>query len=613
MAKGDRGRIDDVRLSAEELKKNPPRITKALMKRVFKYLLPYWPHMILAMFAIILAAVFDLLPSILTGKIIDEGLLGGDFRLLVIFIALSFAVLVVSNLINLLQTYINTWVTQHISKDMRNQLYAHLQKMSQRFFANSRQGDIITRMTSDISGVENVISDTLVSTVSNIALLVTSIIMMFSKNWILASVGMLIIPLFVIPTKIVGKNRWMLTLQSQKKNDEVNQILNETLSISGQQLVKLFTNEERELKKYTRLNDDMLKLRLKESMAGRWFRMVINTFSSMGPMLIYLMAGLLMLEYGNTSLSVGDITVMVALLNRMYRPVNQLLEVQVDFIRAMALFTRIFDYLDLPIEIRNRPDALTPESLAGQLNFQNVSFYYKADTPVLKKVSFSVKAGQTIAVVGPSGAGKSTIANLLTRLYDVTDGSITLDGKDIRDLDLNFLRRKIGVVTQDNYLFNGSIRDNLLYANPDATHEEIEKACTEANIHDFIVSLPKGYDTLVGNRGMKLSGGERQRISIARMILKEPAILIMDEATSSLDSISENFIQSAIEPLLERRTSIVIAHRLSTVVNADVILVLSDGEVVEQGTHYSLLQDGTVYKELYETQFEGVLKNYSLK
>lgn len=594
-------------LSARELKKNPPPITKKLLRRIFSYLRPYWCHMLIAVMTIILAAIFDLLPSILAGKIIDEGFLGGDFGRILIYVAISFGVVLATNLINLFYTYVNAWVAQRISKDMRNQMYAHLQKMAHRFFVSNRQGDIITRMTSDISGVENVITSTMASTISNCAMLATSVVAMYSKNWLLATVGMLIIPLFVLPTKAVSKRRWTLTMESQKKNDEINQILNETLSVSGQQLVKLFGREESELAKYTGINEDMFKLRVKESMAGRWFRMAINIFTSLGPMLIYLVAGILMLEFGNTDLSVGDITVMIALLNRMYRPVNQLLEIQVDFVRAMALFSRIFEYMDLPVEIQNRPNAVIPAGIRGDVVFEKVSFYYKEDTPVLKNLSFSVEAGKTIAIVGPSGAGKSTLISLLARLYDVTQGVVKLDGYDIRNLDIAYLRRQIGVVTQDNYLFNGTIRDNLLYANENATEADMVKACLEANIHDFIMGLPEGYETLVGNRGIKLSGGERQRISIARVILKDARLLILDEATSSLDSISENLIQDAMEPLLKKCTSIVIAHRLSTVIAADEIFVMYNGEVTEQGSHQELLHREGLYKKLYETQFKRIL------
>lgn len=597
------------RFLTEEEKKNKPKITLALLKRVFRYLLPYWPQLLLVFGAIVLSAVMGLLPSILTGRIIDEGLIGQNLSMLLWLVLLSFTVLVVSNLVGVLESYLNTWVAQHITYDMRNQMYAHLQKMSHAFFTTSKQGDVITRMTSDIDGVQSVIANTLTSILSNVMVLTTSVVAMYQKNWILATAGVIIVPLFVLPTKRVGKTRWQIALQSQEKNDEINQVLNETLSVSGQLLVKLFTNEEREYKIYEKANDEMTRLRIKESMAGRWFRVAMNTFTSMGPMLIYLVGGLLMIRFGNTSLTVGDITVMVALLNRMYGPVNSLLNIQVDIIRSMALFTRLFDYFDMPEEIQNRPGAISPASVKGDLDFDRVAFSYEPGQPILKDVSFSVPAGRSVAIVGPSGAGKSTIIQLIPRLFEVEGGQIKLDGRDIRDIDLKTLRGAVGVVTQDTYLFNSTIRENLLYAAPDATEEEMIKACQEANIHDFIVSLPQGYDTLVGNRGMKLSGGEKQRVSIARVILKNPKLLILDEATSALDSISESLIQDAIDPLLKGRTSLVIAHRLSTIMAADEILVIDKGQIVQQGSHEALVSVDGVYKILYETQFRRAIED----
>lgn len=315
----------------------------------------------------------------------------------------------------------------------------------------------------------------------------------------------------------------------------------------------------------------------------------------------------------DSSLTVGDISVMVALLGRMYQPINSLMNIQVDLIRSMALFTRIFEYYDMPVDIKNAPDAVIPPYITGNLRFEDVSFYYDEKVPILKGINFTLEEGRSIAIVGPSGAGKSTIINLIPRLYDVTGGRILLDGIDIRKLDLNFLRRNIGIVTQDTYLFNGTIRENLLYARFDATDEELIEACKKANIHDFIMAQPDGYDTVVGNRGLKLSGGEKQRISIARVILKDPAIMIFDEATSSLDSISESLIQDAIEPLIKGRTSIIIAHRLSTIMAVDEILVISGGRVVEQGTHHELVARGGVYTELYETQFRRALDDYEAR
>lgn len=595
-------------LTPEE-KENKPEITKELLVRIFDYLRPYWKQLAFVWLAIILSAVLSMMPAILTGRIIDQGLIGRDFRMLVILILASFGVLLLSNLIDLLVSYLNSRISQGISFDMRGQMYSKLQSMSHRFFTSSKQGETISRMTSDISGVQSVIAGTLTNILSNIAILTTALIAMYRMNWILASLGIVIVPLLVLPTKRVGRTRWEFALESQGVADELNQMLNETLSVSGQLLVKLFTNEELEYNRYMAFNQEMRELNIRESMAGRWFRMVINLLTNLGPMLIYLAGGALIIVYGHQDLSVGDITVMVALLGRMYRPVNQLLSIQVDLVRSMALFTRIFDYLDMEVEIENSPQALIPKETRGEIEFKNVSFHYEEELPILRDLSFKLDAGRSIAIVGPSGAGKSTIINLIPRLYDVVDGKILLDGQDLRDLDLNYLRKQVGLVTQDSYLFNGSIRDNLLYARGDATEEEMIKACKEANIHDFIASLPKGYDSLVGNRGLKLSGGEKQRLSIARLILKDPPILIFDEATSSLDSISESLIHEAIDPLIKSRTSLVIAHRLSTIMAADEIFVLDKGRVVERGSHSDLIKEDGVYKELYETQFKHALED----
>lgn len=588
---------------SEEEKNNTPKVTKELLNRVFSYLKPYWKQMLLVLLAIILSSIFNLLPSILTGKIIDDGLINRNLELLIKLIVLSLLVTFLSNLIGVLESYLNTWIAQHITFDMRNQMYRHLQKMSQRFFTTNNQGDIITRMTSDISGVQQTITSTFTSILSNSITLVVALIAMFQKNYILAILGILIVPLFVIPTRKAGKTRWSLTKDSQAINDQVNGILNETLSVSGQLLVKLFNKEDYEYQKYEEANQKMVNLNIKESMAGRWFRVIISTFSSIGPMLLYLVGGILMMKY-DSNLTVGDITVLVSLLGRMYGPVNSLLNIQVDWLRSMALFSRIFEYFDMPVEIENKENAIIPDSASGAIEFDNVSFAYDEERQILKNISFKLDSGNSIAIVGPSGSGKSTIVNLIPRLYDVNEGVVKFDGIDVKDLDLSFLRNNVGMVSQETYLFNGTIRDNLLYAKPDAKEEEIIEACKKANIHDFIVSQEKGYDSEVGNRGLKLSGGEKQRISIARVLLKDPALLIFDEATSALDSISEAKIQEAIDPLIESRTSILIAHRLSTILAADEIIVIKDGEIVEKGSHEELVNKGGVYSELYETQFK---------
>ena len=593
----------------DEEKKNTPKITAGLLKRVFSYLQPYWKQLSLVFGCIVVSSVCSLFPSILTGSIVDVltgkdmgGWIGNGIAALIRLILLSLALHLGSNLIGVGQNYLNTWIAQHISYDMRNQMYRHLQKMSQRFFTSANQGDIITRMTSDISGVESVITSTFSSILSNVITLIVAVVAMFQKNWILALVGIVVVPLFTLPTRMAGKTRWKLAGEAQACNDEINGILNETLSVSGQLLVKLFGREDAEYSRYEKANGRMIRLNIRERMAGRWFFMLLSTLTTIGPMLLYLVGGILIMRH-DSSISVGDITVLVALLGRMYGPVNSLLNIQVDWIRSMAMFTRIFEYYDMKPEIDDKPDAKVLTGAKGNIVFDHVSFTYDGERMILKDINFELHSGDCVAIVGPSGSGKSTIVNLIPRLWDPTEGRVTFDGTDVRDLTLNSLRDEVGVVTQETYLFNGTIRQNLLYAKEDATEEEMIEACKKAHIYDFIQNQPDGLDTMVGNRGLKLSGGEKQRISIARVLLKDPALLIFDEATSALDSISEAAIQAAINPLIEERTSILIAHRLSTILAADEILVVRDGVIVERGTHKELVHAGGTYQELYETQF----------
>ncbi len=602
---GPRGPMGRSYLTDEE-KKNAPKVTPALLKRILSYLRPYWRQLLLVLLCIAVSSVCGLFPAILTGRIIDEGLIGRNLEALIRLILITLLLNLGSNLINVGQNYLNSWIAQHISYDMRNQMYRHLQKMSQRFFTTANQGDIITRMTSDISGVESVITNTFTSILSNAITLVVAVIAMFQKSWILALVGMVAVPLFILPTRVAGKTRWKLAGEAQACNDEINGILNETLSVSGQLLVKLFGREDREYARYREANGRMIRLNIRERMAGRWFFMLLSTLTNVGPMLLYLVGGILIMRY-DSSLTVGDITVLVSLLSRMYGPVNSLLNIQVDWIRSMAMFTRIFEYYDMKAEIDDRPGAKELTNAKGEVRFEHVRFSYDGERDILKDISFTLKSGDCVAIVGPSGSGKSTIVNLIPRLWDVSSGSVTFDGTDVRDLTLHSLRDEIGVVTQETYLFNGTIRENLLYAKPEATEEEMLAACRQANILDFIEQQPDGLDTMVGNRGLKLSGGEKQRISIARALLKDPALLIFDEATSALDSISEAAIQAAINPLIEERTSILIAHRLSTILAADEILVVRDGRIVERGTHKELVGAGGTYQELYETQFSKAI------
>ena len=586
----------------EEEKANAPKVTKELLARIFSWLKPYYVQFLLTLLCIIISSFLSILPSVLTGEIIDKGLIGRNLPLLIRLILLSLAVTFGSNLIGVAESYLNSWIAQHITFDMRNKMYRHLESMSQRFFTSNNQGDIITRMTSDIDGVQRTITSTFTSILSNTITLVVALIAMFQRNWMLAIVGIVIVPLFVLPTRAAGKTRWSLTKEAQECNDEINGILNETLSVSGQTLVKLFCKEEEEYQKYEDANRRMINLNIKESMAGRWFMVVISTFSSIGPMMLYLVGGIIMMKYDDT-LTVGDITVLVTLLGRMYGPVNSLLNIQVDWIRSMALFTRIFEYFDMKPEIENPEHPIIPDTSTGCVKFDHVRFSYDPPHEILKDICFELPAGNSIALVGPSGSGKSTTVNLIPRLYDATGGTVYFENVDVKQLDLTWLRSRIGVVTQDTYLFNGTIRENLLYAKPDATEEDLIDACKKANIYDFIEKQEEGFETVVGNRGLKLSGGEKQRISIARILLKDPSLLIFDEATSALDSISEQKIQDAIEPLIESRTSILIAHRLSTILAADEILVIKDGVICERGQHADLIKLGGVYTELYNTQF----------
>ena len=599
---GPRGFLTD------EEKKNMPKVSGALLGRILGYLKPYALQFLLVFVTILLSAVVGLLPSIITGRIVDEALVGKNMRLLVQLLVMAFVTLTASQVISVLESYINAWISQRIIFDMKNQMYDHLQHMPHAFFTSEKQGDIITRMNTDISGVSTVISGTLSSIVSNVATVVTTLVALFTMSWKLAIVGIVVIPLLILPTKSVGRRRYQLLTDSQAKNDEMNQLINETLSVSGSLLVKLFTREGREYERFVAVNEEVTQLALKEQNSGRWFRVVMGMFTQLGPLLIYFAGGYLIISHADLGLTVGTITATVSLINRLYRPVESLLNIHVDFTRSLALFTRIFAYFDMPNPIQSPENGKKPDVTDADIVYEHVRFSYDPEKPLLTDIDFTVPGGKMYAIVGPSGSGKSTVVNLIPRLYDVLGGHVRVAGVDVRDFDLTYLRSQIGVVTQDSYLFNGTIRENLLYAREDATQEELDAACHIANLSDFIASQPEGYETVVGNRGLKLSGGEKQRLSIARVILKDPKILILDEATSALDSITENAIQEALEALMEGRTSIVIAHRLSTILKADRILVVKDGVIAESGTHEELLDAGGVYRELYETQFRKILE-----
>ena len=602
---GPRGFLTD------EEKISSPRVSKDLLLRISSYLKPYWVQFILIFTAILLSAVMGLFPSIITGRIVDEALLGQDMRLLVMLLAAALITLTLSQVIGVLESYISAWISQKVIFDLKNQMFDHLLHMPHSFYTTEKQGDIVTRMNNDIGGVSSVISGTLTSIISNTLIVATTLVALFSMNWQLALVAVVVIPLMILPTREVGRTRFKLLLESQAVSDQMNQIISESLSVSGSLLVKLFGREKREYARFVEVNDQLTQIALKEQRSGKWFRVMMGMFTQIGPLLVYFAGGYLIIARLDTNLTIGTITATVALINRLYRPVQTLLNLNVDFTRSLALFSRIFSYFDRKSDLVNKPGAVKPDMTNAEIVFHEVNFSYSPELDLLKNISLTVPDGSMYAIVGQSGSGKSSIVNLIPRLYDVNSGSITIAGVDIRDIDLYYLRENIGLVTQDTYLFNGTIKENLLYAKGDASDQEIEKACQVANIHDFIIQQPGGYHTVVGNRGMKLSGGEKQRLSIARIILKNPKIIVLDEATSSLDSISENSIQEALEVLMKGRTSITIAHRLSTVLAADKIIVLKDGSIVEQGEHDELLLLNGVYKELYETQFRKVFDHES--
>lgn len=593
-------------MTAEE-KAAAPKLTKAMAKRIFSYLAPYKWKFALVIVVVLISAALGVVPSLLTGRMVDDGLIAGNFRVLVELIIASFLVTLVSNLFGLLEVWLNTSIAQGIIYDMKTQMYEHFQKQPYQYFVESKQGEIITRMTGDVNGVQSVVSSTMTNSIKNIATVVVSIVALFQCNWVLALTGMAVVPFFILPTRVTGKRRWLIARDSQEKYDEANSLLGETLSESGILLVWLFGKQKREAERFKGISSDLYSLNIKEMLAGRSFFMFMNIFTNFGPLLLYLVGGILMLKLsGGPQVTVGEITAAIAILGRIYRPVNELMNVSVDLTRSLALFERIFQTMDMVPSIVDKEGAAAPETVRGEIEFDDVRFAYKEDGPeILQGVSFHVRPGETYALVGSSGAGKSTMISLVPRLYDVLSGSIRIDGKDVRDWPLQELRDHIGFVTQDTFLFNDTIRANLLYAKDDATDEELMDACRRAGIAEFVEGLAEGLDTYVGNRGVRLSGGEKQRLSLARVILKDPEVILLDEATASLDSVSESHIQEALAPLLKEKTSLVVAHRLSTILDSDRILVLKDGHIVASGNNAELLETSEDYRTFYDTQFNA--------
>ena len=625
------------------------------LRRIVAFFRPYKGQVAVVLVAILFTSLIGLVNPILLKLLIDIAIPERDWGLLNLFVGLMIILPIVSGLVGVGQSYLNNIIGQSVMQDLRTALYAHLQKMPLRFFTETKTGEIQSRLANDVGGVQSVVTDTAASLTSNIAIAISTVIAMFIIDWRLTVLSLGLLPFFMYLTYRVGKVNREVRGETQKSLAEMSAATEETLSVSGMLLSKTFGQQETAIQRFAKLNRQLARLQVRQAMVGRWFFMIIGTIFSITPAFVYWLAGYLAIQNDPTAPTIGDIVAFTTLQSRLFFPLGQLLNVQVEIQGALALFDRIFEYLELDPVIVDAPDAvdLAAQPVAGRIRFRDVSFTYPTAPPVethdpagdadaaaeagpgiaspaaggaagagtvepaaatavpeplpfgLRDIDFEAKPGDLVALVGPSGSGKTTTTYLVPRLYDVEAGAVEIDGIDVRKISLVSLGRVIGFVTQEAYLFHDTVRANLQYAKPEATQEELVAAAKAAAIHDRVMDLPQGYDTIVGERGYKLSGGEKQRVAIARVLLKDPRILILDEATSALDTVSERLIQRALEQLERGRTTIAIAHRLSTILRADLILVYDEGRIVERGTHTSLLAKGGLYARLYHEQFEA--------
>jgi len=623
--------------------KDKPQITRSLVKRVWTFAQPYrWS--ILGLLATILAiSSITLISPLLYRDLIDNAIPNGDFLRLNWLALGMIAVPLVNGVIGVLQRRFNSSIGEGVIYDLRRALYRHMQRMSLRFFTQTRTGELMSRLNNDVVGAQRAISNTLVSILSNIVSLAATLAIMLALEWRLTLLGLAILPFFILPARRIGRVLRGLSRKSMELNAEMNATMNETLNINGAMLVKLFGREKREYDRFSNDSDAVRGVGVRTAVTGHWFFMILSVVSAVGSAVVFWVGGHLVLR---GEFTIGTIVAFGTYLTQLYGPLMAVTNAQVEFAQSMVSFERVFEVLDIPVEIAEVEKPVDIWDIKGKIRFKNVCFAYEGlredkvgldevarfgwggseahlkrgkskdgegatkeisdEQPkwALRDIDFEITPGELVALVGPSGAGKTTITYMMPRLYDPTEGRILIDDVDIRDVRLSSLADHIGMVTQETYLFYDTIKTNLLYARPDASDDDVVAAAKAANIHDFIISLEDGYDTLVGERGYRLSGGERQRIAIARVILKDPRILVLDEATSHLDSISESLIQKALQGVMRDRTSLVIAHRLSTILAADKILVMEDGQLVEQGRHGELLERGGLYSTLYEQQFK---------
>ncbi len=602
------------------------RPQQSLIRRIAASFRPYRSQITIVGLLILFTAGLGVVNPLLIRVIFDSALFpesgSPNLNLLWIIAGVMAGITVVTGAIGIVQTYVTNQVGQKVMRDLRDRLYRHLQTLSLGFFTGTKTGEIQSRVTNDVGGVQNVVTSTITDILSNIVILISTVIAMAILSWQLTLVAVGIVPVFAFLTRIVGEKRRAVSAEVQKSTAEMTAITQETLSISGIMLSKLFGRQKLEIERFHWENQHLSDLVVRRQMTGQSFWAVMQTFFSISPVIIYVLAGYLISGIGRDGISPGTIIAFTTLQARLYFPIGTLLQVSVELQSSMALFERIFEYLDIKADIVDDPEAvdIQPERVAGAIRFDSVRVNYVSNNEeaqesartgdpeprwALDGIDFEILPGQLAAFVGPSGAGKTTISYLIPRLYDANEGRVLIDGIDVRKIKLESLSRMIGYVSQENYLFHASIRNNLLYSKPDATQDEMEAAARAAYIHDRIMEFAEGYDTIVGERGYRMSGGERQRLSIARVILHQPKLLILDEATSALDSASERYVQAALEPLMKERTTVAIAHRLSTIMAADVIFAIDRGRIVERGTHSELLSRGGLYAQLYDEQFQG--------